>query len=57
MKIVIVSTNQVFEVHVLDDQDRTIRKFTYISAKQARRAWSTPYGNCPVIDQTEAQEP
>jgi hypothetical protein len=59
MKIVIVSTNQVFEVQVLDDQDRTIRKFTYLSVQQARRAaaaWSTAYGNCPVIDQTEQKQ-
>jgi hypothetical protein len=60
MKIVIVGTDREFEVRVIDDQGLTIRKFTYRDLQQARRAaaaWSTAYGNCPVIDQTEGQKP
>ena len=60
MKIVIVSADGAFEVRVIDDQGLTTRRFTYGNLQQARRAaaaWSTAYGNCPVIDQTEGQKP
>jgi hypothetical protein len=60
MKIVIVGKGRMFEVRVIDDQGLTTRKFTYGDLHQARRAaaaWSTAYGNCPVIDQTEGRKP
>jgi hypothetical protein len=59
MKIVIVGTNAVFEVRVIDDHGLTKRKFTYSDVQHARRAaaaWSTAYGDCAVIDQTEERK-
>jgi hypothetical protein len=55
MKIVIVGTDRMFEVRIIDDQGLTTRKFTYNDVQRARRAaaaWSTAYGDCPVMDQT-----
>ena len=55
MKIVIVATDGLFEVRVINDQDLTTRKFTYQNVEQARRAataWSVAFRDCAVIDET-----
>jgi hypothetical protein len=60
MKIVIVGTNRMFGVRVINERGLAIRKFTYGNLEQARRAavaWSAAYGDCPVIDQTEGRKP
>jgi len=60
MKIVIVGTDRMFEVRVINDRGLTTRKFSYSNLQQARRAaiaWSAAYGDCPVLDQTEGPKP
>lgn len=60
MKIVIVGTDRMYEVRVINDRGLTTRKFSYGDLQQARRAaaaWSTAFGDCPVIDQAEGGKP
>jgi hypothetical protein len=60
MKIVIVAIDRLFEVRVIYDRGLTTRTFTYTGLQQARKAavaWSSAYGDCPIIDQTGGKTP
>jgi hypothetical protein len=48
-------TTKSYAVRVIDPAGRTLRTFTYPtidSARKAARAWTSAYGNCPIVDKT-----